>query len=93
LSGWSLRLQAIPANTATSPVHGLAWATSEEESRRLQNRRIALYSTLRSEFCDYAVGPWVSVAGRETALARGNPALRKEEVRIQKKEMFPFLNS
>jgi hypothetical protein len=28
----------------------------------------------RSEFCNYAVGPWVSVAGRETALARGNPA-------------------
>jgi hypothetical protein len=32
----------------------------------------------RSEFCNYAVGPWVSVAGRETALARGNPAIRKE---------------
>ena len=29
----------------------------------------------RSEFCNYAVGPWVSVAGRETALAGGNPAL------------------
>jgi hypothetical protein len=32
---------------------------------------------LRSEFCNYAVGPWVSVAGRETALARGNPAMKK----------------
>ena len=30
----------------------------------------------RSEFCNYAVGPWVSVAGRETTLARGNPALK-----------------
>ena len=29
----------------------------------------------RSEFCNYAVGPWVSVARRETALARGNPAI------------------
>jgi len=38
---------------------------------------------LRREFCNYAVGPWVSVAGRETALARGNPAIRKEEVRIK----------
>jgi hypothetical protein len=49
----------------------------------------------RSEFCNYAVGPWVSVAGRETTLARGNPAIRKEEVRIQKDEMSlqPFLNS
>jgi hypothetical protein len=33
---------------------------------------------LRSEFCNYAVGPWVSVAGRETALARGNPAKTME---------------
>jgi len=32
----------------------------------------------RSEFCNYAVGPWVSVARRETTLARGNPAIRKE---------------
>jgi len=29
----------------------------------------------------------------ETALARGNPALRKEEVRIQREEVSPFLNS
>src|SRR6266496_2646395 len=32
---------------------------------------------LRSEFCNYAVGPWVSVSGRETALARGNPVKRR----------------
>ena len=49
-----------------------------EEFSHLQNRGNALYSTLRSEFCNYAVGPWVSVAGRETTLARGNPAIRKE---------------
>jgi hypothetical protein len=42
----------------------------------LQNRKSRLYSKLRSEFCNYAVGPWVSVAGRETALARGNPAMK-----------------
>ncbi len=47
-----------------------------QKIRRLQNRWNALYSTLRSEFCNYAVGPWASVAGRETALARGNPALK-----------------
>ena len=27
-----------------------------------------------ASFLSYAVGPWVSVAGRETALVRGNPA-------------------
>ena len=33
---------------------------------------------LRNEFLKCcAVGPWVSVAGREAALVRGNPALRK----------------
>ena len=48
---------------------------------RLQNRGFRLYSNLRSEFCNCAVGPWVSVAGRGTALARGNPAIRKEEAR------------
>jgi hypothetical protein len=26
-----------------------------------------------ASFYNYAVGPWVSVAGREAALARGNP--------------------
>src|SRR6266568_7390046 len=30
-----------------------------------------------ASFYNYAVGPWVSVAGRETALARGNPAKRR----------------
>ena len=40
-----------------------------------------------ASFLNYAVGPWVSVAGRETALARGNPVLRKEEVRRQKDEV------
>ncbi|OLD70323.1 MAG: hypothetical protein AUG90_01710 [Verrucomicrobia bacterium 13_1_20CM_4_55_9] len=44
----------------------------------MQNLWFVVYSTLRREFCNYAVGPWVSVAGRETALARGNPAIRKE---------------
>src|SRR5437667_8490092 len=44
---------------------------------RLQITDFGLYSKLRSEFCNYAVGPWVSVAGRETALARGNPAKRR----------------
>ena len=53
---------------------------------RLQNRGFCFYSILRSEFCNYAVGPWVSVAGRGTALARGNPAIRKEEARTQKDE-------
>jgi DNA-directed RNA polymerase subunit alpha len=43
----------------------------------LQNRGFGFYFVLRSEFCNYAVGPWVSVAGRETALARGNPAKRR----------------
>jgi hypothetical protein len=67
----------------------------DSQFQRLQKRRNALYSTLRSEFLNYAVGPWVSVAGRETTLARGNPAIRKEEVRIKKDEMSlqPFLNS
>ena len=37
-----------------------------------------------ASFVNYAVGPWVSVAGRGTALARGNPAIRKEEARTQK---------
>lgn len=32
------------------------------EGQRLQNPGNALYSTLRSEFCNYAVGPWVLVA-------------------------------
>jgi hypothetical protein len=41
---------------------------------RLQNRGFGFNCSPRSEFCNYAVGPWVSVAGRETALARGNPA-------------------
>jgi len=50
-------------------------ARSGEFQHHLQNRGNALNCTLRSEFCNYAVGPWVSVAGRETALARGNPAL------------------
>jgi hypothetical protein len=44
----------------------------------LQNPRFGFYSTLRSESCNYAVGPWVSVAGREAALARGNPAKKIE---------------
>ena len=34
----------------------------------------AFIPELRSEFCNCAVGPWVSVSGRGTALARGNPA-------------------
>jgi len=59
-------------------VYFFAVATSmssvDSQFQRLQKRRDALYSTLRSEFLNYAVGPWVSVAGRETALARGNPA-------------------
>ena len=59
---------------------------------RLQNRGFCFYSTLRSEFCNYAVGPWVSVAGRETALARGNPAIRKEEARTQKDQVPPGLS-
>jgi hypothetical protein len=46
----------------------------------------------RSEFYNYAVGPWVSVAGRGTALARGNPAIRKEEARTQKDEVPPGLS-
>jgi len=58
-------------------------ARSAEFQHHLQKRRDALYSMLRSEFLKHAVGPWVSVAGRETALARGNPAIRKEEVRIK----------
>src|SRR4029453_11079178 len=45
--------------------------------RRLENRGFGFYSPLRSEFCNYAVGPWVSVSGRETALARGNPVKRR----------------
>jgi hypothetical protein len=45
---------------------------------RLQNRGFGLLFQLRSEFCNYAVGPWVSVAGREAALARGNPAKKIE---------------
>jgi hypothetical protein len=52
----------------------LHWRGSFPENRRLQKRFDALYSTLRSEFLNYAVGPWVSVARREAALARGNPA-------------------
>src|SRR6266536_2296583 len=32
---------------------------------------------LRSECCNYSVGPWVSGSGRETALARGNPVKRR----------------
>src|SRR5207247_11384633 len=54
-------------------------SSGEFQRRHLQNRRNGLYSTLHSEFCNYAVGPWASVAGRETALARGNPAIRKGE--------------
>jgi hypothetical protein len=30
-----------------------------------------------ASFFNYAVGPWVSVAGREAALARGNPAKKE----------------
>lgn len=45
----------------------------------LQKRGFGFYSKLRSEFCNYAVGPWVSVAERETALARGNPAKKMEQ--------------
>ena len=59
---------------------------------RLQNRGFCFYSILRSEFCNYAVGPWVSVAGRGTALARGNPAIRKEEARTQKDRVPPGLS-
>ena len=59
---------------------------------RLQNRGFCFYSILRSEFCNYAVGPWVSVAGRGTALARGNPAIRKEEARTQKDQVPPGLS-
>jgi len=44
---------------------------------RLQNHGFGFYSLLRSEFFNYAVGPWVSVAGREAALARGNPAKKE----------------
>jgi hypothetical protein len=46
---------------------------------RLQNRGFGFYSLLRSEFFNYAVGPWVSVAGREAALARGNPAKKMKQ--------------
>jgi hypothetical protein len=49
---------------------------------RLQKRWNALYSTLRREFFNYAVGPWVSVAGREAALARGNPAKEFSDLMI-----------
>jgi hypothetical protein len=59
---------------------------------RLQNRGFCFYFTFRSELCNYAVGPWVSVAGRETALARGNPAIQKEELRRQKDEVPPGLS-
>ena len=48
--------------------------TSAPSNFHLQNGPVRLYSTLRSEFLNYAVGPWVSVAWTETTLARGNPA-------------------
>jgi hypothetical protein len=32
-----------------------------------------------ASFFNYAVGPWVSVAGREAALARGNPAKKMKQ--------------
>jgi DNA-directed RNA polymerase subunit alpha len=43
----------------------------------LQNGGFGVLFHARSEFCNYAVGPWVSVAGRQTTLARGNPAKRR----------------
>lgn len=49
--------------------------------------KLSLFHAPQRVFLNYAVGPWVSVTGHETALARGNPALRKEEVRIKKEEM------
>jgi len=57
----------------------------------LQNCKFRFYCTLRSEFCNYAVGPWVSVAGRETALARGNPAKRRNfDLRFSNFDCPPF---
>jgi DNA-directed RNA polymerase subunit alpha len=57
----------------------------------LQNRGFCFYSTLRSEFCNCAVGPWVFVAGRKTALARGNPAKRRNfDLRFSNFDCLPF---
>lgn len=48
-------------------------------SSHLQNLPNRVHSISAASFYTRcAVGPWVSVAGRETALARGNPALRME---------------
>jgi hypothetical protein len=58
----------------------------------LQNRGFGFYFTLRSEFCNYAVGPWVSVAGRETALARGNPAEEDGAMEYWSDELTDFVS-
>ena len=65
------------------PQQRTAASTSSPALRRAKlfatcKLRDGVHSPSRSEFLiRCAVGPWVSVAGRETALARGNPALWK----------------
>src|SRR6266849_10160464 len=55
---------------------GLSQAKNFAQSR-LQIARDRVDSISRSEFLSCAVGPWVSIAGCEIILARGNPAIRR----------------
>jgi len=68
---WGIDL--LPQNPVGDAVAFREKPTASPTESGLQKLTIGLYSMFRSEFYNYAVGPWVSVAGREAALARGNP--------------------
>ena len=68
----SLKQLADIAGQAHRPKGRVLMRTSRKRATCKIGEIVFILSSAAS-FLNYAVGPWVSVAGRETALARGNP--------------------
>jgi len=69
-------LRVLPSYIQIAELFGVieGWAAGEAP---LANPCFCAYSGSLRVLLIRAVGPWVSVAGREAILARGNPANRK----------------
>jgi len=82
-AGDAKSVAAEPLNNELRRIRS-SWLTSPggaaDPPTPLHSPKSALNSTLRSEFFNRAVGPWVSIAGCEAPLARGNPSQAQDGV-------------